>query len=68
MTLKLFHKRTVFKIINYFTPIMRTSERVHRMAVLLVNNVDITQGITCMRFKTKKMQKEHFSGYGLRGF
>lgn len=23
-TLKLFHKRTVFKIINYFTPIMRT--------------------------------------------
>lgn len=66
-TLKLFHK-TVFKIINYFTPIMRTSERVHRMTVLLVNNVDITKGVTCMRSKTKKPQKEHLSGCGLRGF
>lgn len=35
------------------------------MAVLLVNNVDITNGVMCMRFKTKKQQKEHVSGYGL---
>lgn len=38
----------------------------HRMAVLHVNTVDITNGLLCMRLKTKKQQKEHVSGYGLR--